>query len=120
MFIDARIPVCFLDQVPAAAIADAVLLVASQGSTPAASAGWVSVCVLPEAPGVPRHAPGCACCAPRSPQADVLTRLFQARARGEIGYFRRLAACLPPATGAALREVLARDAFLSGCFVARS
>ena len=45
------------------------------------------------------HAPGCACCVVRSPAALALDRLFQRRARGEIGFFRRVVTLTATAAG---------------------
>ncbi len=45
------------------------------------------------------HAPGCACCVARGPAAVALDRLFQRRARGEIGFFRRVVAVTATAEG---------------------
>jgi hypothetical protein len=47
----------------------------------------------------PGHAPGCACCQPRSAAASGLDRLFQRRARGEIPFFRRVLAVTATAEG---------------------
>ncbi len=38
------------------------------------------------------HAAACGCCAGRSAAAQALDRLFQRRARGEVGFFRRVLA----------------------------
>jgi hypothetical protein len=38
------------------------------------------------------HGADCVCCAPRSPAAAALGRLFQRRARGEVPFFRRVLA----------------------------
>ena len=50
-----------------------------------------------------------ACCAPRGPVAEVLSRLFLARVRGEAAFFRQVIAVPADAAGrdaiiAALRE----------------
>jgi hypothetical protein len=81
--IDARIPVR-LGALADAADDDAVLV---EGSLPA--------CAHPAErfdPAPPGHAPGCACCVPRSGAARALDRLFQRRARGEGPFFRRVLA----------------------------
>jgi hypothetical protein len=63
------------------------------------------------------HAPGCACCVARSPVAEMLGRLFRARAVGEVPYFTRLGAVpAGPVGGAALRAALESDNFVSFCF----
>jgi len=57
---------------------------------------------------VARQAPdlaACACCAPRGDVARALSRLFLARARGEVGFFRQVVvrtAALEPEVRAAL------------------
>lgn len=40
----------------------------------------------------PSHIAGCACCAGRTPAAAALDRLFQARVRGQCGWFDRVLA----------------------------
>ncbi len=45
------------------------------------------------------HAAGCACCVSRSPAAIALDRLFQRRARGQVGFFRRVVAVTATAEG---------------------
>ena len=134
MRIDARIPVRFADLPPGDARADQALLLPEAARD--SPSGWLAVVRLRkdlprEEPGLreehgPReehgavrrgHQAGCSCCAPRSAHADTLIRLFQARARGEIGFFRGIVASLPAAEAASLRAVLQSDPFLSGCFV---
>ncbi len=124
MLIDARIPVHFLD--PDAGVppgrADQVLILSDSASAarPKPEPGWMLVLRLPEPatrPSPGGHAPGCACCTGRSPSATSLTGLFQARARGEVGFFRALVAILPGQEAADLRDALVTDPFLSGCFV---
>jgi hypothetical protein len=53
----------------------------------------------------PTHAAGCACCAGRSSAAAALDRLFQARVRGQCGWFDRVVALAE--TEAARAEVAA-------------
>lgn len=119
MLIDARIPVRFLD--PATdpgtcdpARADQALLLPETIRMP--QQGWAIVLRLPGPPVAVAHAPGCACCIARTPQAALLTGLFQARARGEVAFFRAVTAILPEPEAAALRALLIADPFLSGCF----
>ena len=73
-------------------------------------------------PGVPHvaftaaspHAPGCACCAARTGAALALDRLFLLRARGEMPFFRQVAAVLATAAGeASLRATLDEDPVVS-------
>jgi hypothetical protein len=65
-------------------------------------------------PALAGHAPGCACCAPRDPAAQALGRLFLARARGEVAWFRSVAVLATPAGEAAVRAALAHD-HVSSC-----
>ncbi len=121
---DARIPVRFVRRPPPGTQADQVLLLpehpgSQADGSDATAAGWLAVLRLPS-PGVFHlvpHRPFCRCCAGRPAQASKLTWLFQARARGEIGFFRGVVANLPEPQEAALREVLSSDLFLRGHFV---
>ncbi len=123
MTVDARIPVRFVPHVPAAAPADQVLLLPERGGeqtdAPEAAAGWIAVLRLPDQGAAHQvaHRAFCRCCGGRTEQASKLTWLFQARARGEIGFFRGVVAQLPRPQEAALRAVLAADLFLRGHFV---
>ena len=114
MFIDARIPVRFCDKVPEPALAEAALV--TPEDAPCVAAGWMAACALPASQA---HPPACPCCAGRAAQALPLARLFQARARGDIGFFRLVVACLPSEQASALRTALCSDGLLSGCFVVR-
>ncbi|MGG5811098.1 hypothetical protein [Falsiroseomonas sp. CW058] len=53
----------------------------------------------------PSHLPACSCCAGRGPAATALDRLFQARVRGDCGWFDRVVALAE--TEAARAEVAA-------------
>lgn len=123
MFIDARIPVHFLDPGAVAtgpARADQALILSAEACAGRpVREGWAAVLRLPGLPTstAGSHPSGCACCANRTPQAAILTGLFQARARGEVGFFRALVAILPEQEAAGLRDALVSDPFLSGCFV---
>lgn len=55
---------------------------------------WESFLPVPGA-----HVPGCACCVARGPAAVALDRLFQRRARGEVGFFRRVVVVTATAEG---------------------
>ena len=112
MLIDARVPVRFAAEVPRPA-PDAALVVGA--GVPFSGAGWAATLVLP--PG-DSHSAACACCGGRPARATALTHLFQARARGEVGFFRVLVVCLPDPEAVVLRDLLAADPYLSGCFVA--
>lgn len=63
------------------------------------------------------HVFGCACCLPRGAVGQALTRLFQARARGEVGFFREVLALPLGAAGeGAVRAALAEDVFVAARF----
>ncbi|MFC0408706.1 hypothetical protein [Roseomonas elaeocarpi] len=49
------------------------------------------------------HAVACACCGGRSPAAQALDRLFQARVRGTVAWFDRVVALVP---GEAARDMV--------------
>lgn len=58
------------------------------------------------------HGAACPCCAPRAALAEALHRLFLRRARGEVGFFRRVAVSLPAAEiRAALADPLVAQRF---------
>lgn len=119
MLIDARIPVHFTDQVPRAARSDQVLILPEDAGAPPSDGRWAAIIRLPARAAFPAdaHPPGCSCCNPRPASAVILTQLFQARARGEIGFFRSVVASLPAAAAADLRAALFSDSFVAGCFV---
>jgi hypothetical protein len=63
------------------------------------------------------HPRGCACCAPRGPVAEALGRLFLARARGEVQWFRGVVAVTRSEVGAdAIRAALAGDVVTTARF----
>ena len=70
--------------------------------------------VLPRAAPEFGHVPGCACCRPRSRVAAELGRMFLARARGEVPFFRRVVA--DAADAAAVRAALAGDVLVAARF----
>lgn len=78
--VDARVPV-LLASLSDIGEGDAALIEGAAGSG-GDREGFVPM------PGA--HAAGCACCVARGPAAVALDRLFQRRARGEIGFFRRV------------------------------
>jgi hypothetical protein len=66
---------------------------------------------------VPTHPPGCICCAPRGPVAEALGRLFLARARGELPWFRSVVAVTHGADGVdAVRAALTGDVVTTARF----
>lgn len=116
LFLDARVPVRFApaDQAgPEQAGPDAAWLV--QDDTAAPAGVPVAKFALPAA--MHGHPAACACCVPRGPVADALSRLFLARARGDVGFFRSVIACPRDAAGAAaIRAALASDPVLRARF----
>jgi hypothetical protein len=57
----------------------------------------------------PGHIAGCACCTPRGPAADALGAMFQARARGDAPFFKRVVILASPQGEAAIRAALTDD-----------
>ena len=63
------------------------------------------------------HAVACLCCGGRSPAADALDRLFQARVRGQCGWFQRVIALAEtPEARAQVAEALVEDALTAARF----
>ena len=96
----------------------------SFGALPEAGAptAWVSLDPLPALPpgavvavsfegAAALHPAGCACCAGRTPAAEALDRLFQARVRGTCAWFDRVVA--EPAATLAIAAALREDALAS-------
>jgi len=104
---DPRVPVVFGDL--AAAGPDDGLLIEGEAPAPPGRA----VARFASGPR-PWHAAGCACCAPRAVAAAALGRLFLARARGEVPFFRRVVAVVRDPD--AVRAALAADALAAGRF----
>lgn len=115
--LDARIPVSILPESAAltAALATgkpaAVISLAPPGPLPAGAVSAASF----EA-GVTAHAVACACCQGRSPAAQALDRLFQARVRGQSGWFDRVLVLDEEGAGEAVRAALAEDALAAARF----
>jgi hypothetical protein len=66
---------------------------------------------------VATHPIGCACCAPRGPVATALSRLFLARARGEVPWFHSVVAVTHSESGAdAVRAALTADVVTAARF----
>jgi hypothetical protein len=102
---DARVPVVFAAPAEAGA-EDALLLEAEPG---AACAAGVVVRLPSAAAG---HRFGCACCVPRGAAAEALGRLFLARARGEVRFFRRVVVSV--ADVGAVRAAILEDRLVAG------
>lgn len=63
------------------------------------------------------HPPGCRCCLPRGPVAEALSRLFLARVRGEVAFFKSVTALpLDQAGAETIRAALATDPMLVARF----
>lgn len=108
--VDARIPVTILRDRPAleAALATgtpAALL--SAGDAPGPPEGVVMCAGF--VAGVPAHAAACPCCAGRTEAAVALDRLFQARVRGQCGWFSRVVALAGTEAERAEVEAALRD-----------
>ena len=68
-------------------------------------------------PHLPSHAAACACCGGRPPAAAALDRLFQARVRGQCGWFGRVVALAETeAARAQLAAALREDALTAARF----
>ncbi len=94
--VDARVPVRFGSLADAGAD-DAVLSLVAAG------------------PGT-LHAAACLCCRPRGLVATELARLFQARAKGAVPFFRAVVVVVSPGGEAAVRTVIAAEPLVSGRF----
>ena len=101
MRIDARVPVRF-GVLADAGEGDALLL--PSGALP--PSGWPAEVMDGKASG---HAVGCACCQPRNAAAQALGTLFFRRARGEVGWFRRVLAVVGPGEAAMVKAALEAD-----------
>ncbi len=106
---DPRIPVLIGGADPGDA-ATALLVEGEPAAVPGrAVAGFV---LVPS-----RHPLGCPCCAPRTPAARALARLFLARARGDGPAFARVLALPRTEAGAtAIRDALATDLLAAARF----
>ncbi len=94
---------------------DSALLIEGDGALPPGRpAASFTVPVVAQ-----NHPAGCACCAPRMPVAQALSRLFLARARGETAFFRDVVAITVTAAGhAAVLMALTDDPLVSAWFKA--
>ncbi len=120
MRLDARIPVHVLPSGVALPPADpqAVLLVAvppGRDRPVSQRVGWMAVQHLAaEVFEAAVHPVGCACCTARSPLALLLSSLFERRARGTLGLFRRVWLTAPAAVAEAVPALLAADRMVAG------
>ena len=62
------------------------------------------------------HPAGCACCGPRSPAAQALSRLFVGRGRGSVPFFSSVLVVAGPAGERAVLDALTRDAAVAAWF----
>ena len=103
LFLDARLPLCF-GSASAGGSGTALLV---EGEMPVPD----GVALARFTPGpVTLHPGGCACCAARSSAAEALSRLFLARARGDVAFFHSVIAVVSGADGrGAVLAALAAD-----------
>lgn len=107
--LDARIPITLVSSPEAmgAALAGRPAALLAEGDPPAGAPAVTETFVPADAP----HLVGCACCAGRAPAALALDRLFQARVRGQVGWFDRVVAlATSPAGQAEIAAALREDA----------
>ena len=107
--LDARIPITVVSTAEAlpAALAGRPAALLVEGAAPEDAPAATESFVPADAP----HLVGCACCAGRAPAALALDRLFQARVRGQVGWFDRVVAlATSPAGQAEIAAALREDA----------
>ena len=91
--LDARIPLSVITDaaaLPTALAGDRPAAMLAEAPPPPLPAGAVALASFD--PFLPSHAAACRCCGGRSPAAAALDRLFQARLRGQCGWFDRVVA----------------------------
>ncbi len=106
IFVDARVPVVF-GSIAQAEADDALLL---DGADQVVPTGHAVARLGP----ISLHAAGCLCCLPRGRIGEALGRLFQARGRGEVAFFRRVLAV--GCDRAAVERALAEDPLAAAWF----
>jgi hypothetical protein len=109
-FLDARVPVAFGDAVEVTP--ETALLVEGDAAVPE---GAIAMHFTVPAPGSD-HPAGCACCIPRGPAAEALTRLFLGRARAELPWFGRVHVIAAAAGRQAVLAALEEDPVVSARF----
>jgi hypothetical protein len=110
--LDARIPLLLgTAGAPAGGGPTALLVEAPPGPMPEGAVAQVSFdASMP-------HAASCGCCGGRSAVATALDRLFQARVRGQCGWFDRVLAIVEtPAAAAEIQAALREDAVTAARF----
>jgi hypothetical protein len=105
--LDARVPVIFAPASSAGAD-DAVLMEEGPPAPPGRVVARLSAQLSAG------HPAGCLCCVPRGEAGRALGALFQARARGEVVFFRRVVADV--IDQAAVRAALATDPLAAAHF----
>jgi len=111
--LDVRIPVRF-GPVDQAGEDDALVVEGGVEGGPAPRTGAAAAAFEPDGGG---HPAGCACCVARSPAAQALHALFQARAKGEVPFFRRvLAVTRTPEGDRAVWSAVRNDPLAAGRF----
>ena len=115
--LDARIPVFLLPD--GAALAHALAAgkaAAVVSAAPPAPLPMGAACGASFEAGVTSHAAACACCQGRSPAAQALDRLFQARVRGQSAWFDRVLVLDEDGAGAAIAAALREDSLAQARF----
>lgn len=106
--VDARIPVTLWIHAGAPPAEAEVAILAEAGHAAAGMAAFDTA---------GPHAAACTCCTGRSDAALALDRLFQARVRGTLPWFRRVVALVPSESGqAAISAALSDDALTAARF----
>ncbi len=96
---------------------EALLIEGTGAGEGAGRADRAAVARFAAASRIATHPLGCACCAPRGPVAEALGRLFLARARGELPWFRSVVAVTRTEAGAeAVRAALVGDVVTAARF----
>ncbi len=92
--------------------ADDALLIEGDGAAPDGNVHGRFV-----VPAAAAHTAGCACCLPRGPVAEALTRLFLQRVRGDVKFFSGVVAVPRSVAGeAAIRAALQEDPMVMARF----
>ncbi len=113
--LDARIPVLLVPDAEALTAALAAGKPAAVLHAPAPIPPGAA-CALPFEAGVSSHALACACCQGRSPAAQALDQIFQARVRGQCAWFDRVLVLAGDGAGQAITAALAEDSLAMARF----
>ena len=116
IFVDARVKLR-IGTADAAGPRDALLI---EGEADAPEGATHARFTLPDSSTLAQgtaHPSGCACCLPRGPVAEALSRLFLQRVRGEVAYFSEIVAVPGSPDGeAAIRAALQTDPVIAARF----